>query len=169
VGAVPDRRVTGPGGQPPLDALPPDAPATVEDVRSSRRWTWVALVWAVAASAIAVIALLQANDANSNDNPPQNTTQAASQQQLNNFQKQVNDRLDAFSKRLNDTASSSDVDKLNKQVSQIQDNQSKASDNENKQNGAITQLQSDVKTLQNQVKDLQNQQSKNNSGTSTTP
>jgi hypothetical protein len=76
--------VTAPVGGPPLDALPPDAPATIEDVRASRRWTVVALVWAIAASAIAVIALVQNSNDNANNQPAQ-TSQAVTPQQLGEF------------------------------------------------------------------------------------
>ena len=163
--------MTGPAGQPPLDALPPDAPATVEDVRASRRWTWVALAWAIAASAIAVIALVQDNNNNNNssDNGQTQTTGSVTPQQFQDFQKQVNDRLDAFSRRLNDTASSSDIQKLDKRLTTVEGNLSKSQDGETKQNDAITQVQSDVKNLQNDVKNLQQQQQQSQTGTSTTP
>ena len=46
------------------EAPPPPKPATAEDLRGLRRWLLVAGVWAVAATAIAVIALVKANDAN---------------------------------------------------------------------------------------------------------
>jgi chromosome segregation ATPase len=159
--------VTGPVGQPPLDDVPPDAPATVEDVRASRRWTWVALVWAIAASAIAIIALVQDNK-NSSDNNQAQTSQTVTPQQFQDFQKQVNDRLDAFSRRLNDTASTADVDKLDKRLTQVEDDASKAQTNETKQNDAVTQLQSDVKDLQNRVNDLETKQ-QSQTGTTTTP
>jgi len=159
--------VTGPVGQPPLAALPPDTPATVEDVRASRRWTWVALAWAIAASAIAIIALVQDNK-NSSDNN-QTTSQSVTPQQLQDFQKQVNDRLDAFSGRLNDTASTADVQKLDKRLTQVEDDASKAQTSETKQSDAITQLQSDVKDLQNRVNDLETKQQQSQTGTTTTP
>ena len=159
--------MTGPVNQPPLDAVPPDTPATVEDVRASRRWTWVALVWAIAASAIAIIALVQDNK-NSSDNNQAQTSQAVTPQQFQDFQKQVNDRLDAFSRRLNDTASTADVDKLDKRLTQVEDDASKAQTNETKQNDAVTQLQSDVKDLQNRVNDLETKQ-QSQTGTTTTP
>jgi chaperonin cofactor prefoldin len=163
--------VTAPTGEPPLDALPPDAPATVEDVRGNRRWTIVALVWAVAASAIAVIALIQAG--NNNDNNSSTTTtstgQTVSPKDLQDFQNQVNDRLDAFSRRLNDTASSGDVQKLDKRLSQVEDDLSKAQSDSGKQSDSITQLQSDVKDLQNRVDQLESQQSGGGGGTTTSP
>lgn len=164
--------MTGPIGEPPLDALPPDAPATVEDVRVGRRWTWVALVWAVAASAIAVIALLQAN--NNDNNAQTSTTTTSSQvtpQQFDDLQKQTNARLDAFSHRLNDQAAQADLAKLDKRVTQTEDDLSQAKDDNSKNADAITQLQSDLKDLQQRVQDLEDQQNSNNngSGTGTTP
>jgi chromosome segregation ATPase len=150
----------------PVEQLPPDAPATIEDVRAARRWTWVALAWAVAASAIAAIALVSASN-NSNDNPPAQTSQNVTQE-LQSFEKQVNDRLDAFSRRLNGTASDADVQKLDKRLTQVEDDASKAKDAETKQSDAITQLQTDMKDLQQRVDQLEkNQQSQQSP--STTP
>ena len=156
--------MTHPAGEPPLEALPPDAPATVEDVRTSRRWTIVALVWAIAASAIAVIALVQSNNNDSNNQPTQ-TTQSVTPQQLDDFKKQTNDRLDALSSRVKGTAPQADVQKLDKRLTQVEDDVSSAKSNAGKQSDAITQLQSDVKDLQQRVKDLENKQQ--NQGSST--
>jgi septal ring factor EnvC (AmiA/AmiB activator) len=164
--------VTSPAGQDPtLDTLPPDAAATVEDVRAGRRWTIVALVWAVAASAIAVIALIEAgnNDNSSSNQPAQTTAQGVSQKDFADFQKQVNDRLDAFSKRLSNTASSADVDKINKSLTQMKSDLSQVKDDNSKQSDTITQMQSDIKDLQQRVGDLENQQQSQGGGTTTTP
>jgi peptidoglycan hydrolase CwlO-like protein len=163
--------VTGPIGEPPLDALPPDAPATVEDVRSTRRWTWVAFAWAIAASVIAVLALIQAGKDDNNSTSTQTTT--SSQQvppEVQSFVKQTNDRLDAFSRRLNDTAAQADVDKLDKRVTQVENDASQAKDDTSKNGDDITQLQSDVKDLQQRVSDLeQQQQDQQGQSTTTTP
>lgn len=150
--------MTGPAGQPPLDSLPPDAPATVEDVRASRRWTIVALAWAVAASAIAVIALIQASDDGSSGNQTTVTTQSVSPKQLADLQSQTNDRLDAFSRRLGARAAETDLQKLDKRLSQVEDAASQAQDGESKQSDSITQLQADLKDLQQRVGDLESQQ-----------
>jgi chromosome segregation ATPase len=160
--------VTGPVGEPPLEALPPDAPATVEDVRASRRWTIVALAWAVAASAIAVIALIQASDNNSNDNKqPAQTTQSVSPKDLRDFESQTNDRLDAFSRRLGDRAAEADLQKLDKRLSKTEDDLSQTQDDSGKQSDTITQLQSDLKDLQQRVDDLESKQQ--DQSQSTTP
>jgi chromosome segregation ATPase len=160
--------VTPPPGRPPYDALPPDAPATVEDVRASRRWTWVALAWAVAASIIAVIALVQNNNNDTSGTSTQQTQSAQDlQASIQQFEKQTNDRLDAFSRRLNETAAKSDVDKLDKRLSQVEDDLSQTKSDVSKQSSSIQQLQSDVKDLQQRVNDLESKQQ--NSGTTTTP
>jgi septal ring factor EnvC (AmiA/AmiB activator) len=151
--------VTAPTGEPPLDALPPDAPATVEDVRTSRRWTIVALAWAVAASAIAVLALIQAGkDDNSTSTTTQTTQAVVSPKDFEDFQKQVNDRLDAFSRRLNDTASAADLQKLDKRLASVEDDLSEVKTDSGKSADSITQLQADVKDLQQRVDDLESQQ-----------
>jgi signal transduction histidine kinase len=157
--------LTGPVSQPPLDALPPDAPATVEDVRASRRWTWVALAWAVAASAIAVIALINANNKSSDNTATQTTPDVT--QQLQTFQKDTNARLDAFSRRLSDKAAQTDVASLDKRLTKVEDDAAQAKSDAAKQAAAVQQLQSDVKDLQQRVSDLESQQQ--NQGTTTTP
>jgi chromosome segregation ATPase len=163
--------VNAPIGQPPLDALPPDAPATVEDVRASRRWTWVALAWAIAASAIAVIALVTSSD-NSSSNNSQTTTDLTPR--IDKLEQDTNARLDAFSRRLTDKASSADLQKLDKRlttveddVTQAKDDLTQAKDDLTKQTDTVTQLQTDVKDLQQRVSDLESKQQ--SQGTTTTP
>jgi len=165
--------MTGPAQPPPYEAptpppevLPPNAPATMEDVRAGRRWTIVALVWAVAASAIAVIALVQAGNNDSTDTPTQ-TTQTVSPKDLQEFESQTNDRLDAFSRRLNDTASAADLQKLDKRLAKIEDDVSQVKTDTGKQSDTAEELRSDLNDLQQRVDDLESQQQKQ--GTTTTP
>jgi septal ring factor EnvC (AmiA/AmiB activator) len=155
--------VNAPVGQPRLDALPPDAPATVEDVRASRRWTWVALAWAIAASAIAVIALVTGNNSGSNNTQtPRDLTP-----RIDKLEQDTKARLDAFSRRLNDKASSADVQKLDKRLTTVEDDLAQAKRDLTKQSDVVTQLQTDVKDLQQRVSDLESKQQ--NPGTTTTP
>ena len=49
------------GDPPPAPYVEDDRAATVGDLRSLRRWLLVTAVWAVAATALGVIALIQAN------------------------------------------------------------------------------------------------------------
>ena len=121
------------------------------------------LAAAVAASAIAAIALVTANN-NSNDNQPAQTGPDVSEQ-IRSFEKQANDRLDAFSRRLNGTAGDSDVQKLDRRLTQVEDDASKAKGDETTQSDAIKQLQTDVKDLQDRVDQLE----KSQQGQQTTP
>ena len=153
-----------PPGQPPLDSLPPDAPATVEDVRASRRWTWVALAWAIAASAIAVIALVAANDDSGNESTQ---TTADPTPRIERLEKQTNDRLDAFSRRLNGTAKQSDLQKLEKRLAKAEDDAATAKEDSAKAADTIDKQQTDIDDLKQRVEELeQNQQSQ---GDTTTP
>jgi len=154
----------------PYDALPPDAPATVEDVRAARRWTWVAFAWAIAASVVAVLALIEANN-NSNDNQPAQTTTDQSGQ-IASFQKQANDRLDAFSRRLDDAAAADDVKKLDKRLTTLEDDFSKSQKTSSDQATTLKQMRGDLDDLTKRVTALEQQQGQGtgtNTGTSTTP
>jgi hypothetical protein len=165
--------VTAP--QPPQELLPPDAPATVEDVRGARRWTWVAFAWAVAASIVAVIALVQANKDNTTDtSSSSNQAQqaAALKTQLDGFVKQTNDRLDQFGKRLDQAASSDDLAKIDKRLTTVEDDLSKLKSSSSDQADTIKQIQTDLTALTKRVQALEQQQSQgqNQGGqTQTTP
>jgi hypothetical protein len=154
----------------PYDALPPDLPATVEDVRAARRWTWVAFAWAIAASVVAVLALIQANN-NSNDNQPAQTTPDLSGQ-FQSFQQQASARLDAFDKRLNDAAAAGDVKKLDKRLTTLETDSSKSQKTSADQATTLKQLRTDLDALTKRVTALEQQQGQGtgtNTGTSTTP
>jgi septal ring factor EnvC (AmiA/AmiB activator) len=139
--------VSAPAGpppfEPPLDTLPPDAPATVEDVRASRRWTWVALAWAVAASVIAVLALLDASSKPEPKLPPDATPK------VEQLRTETNDRLTAFERRLQQLATQDDVKKLEKRLVKAEDEATAAKDAADKAATA-----DDLKTLQTKVDDL---------------
>jgi septal ring factor EnvC (AmiA/AmiB activator) len=154
----------------PQDYPPPDAPATVEDVRASRRWTYVAFAWAVAASIIAVLALIQANKSDNTGQPAPGADVAS---QLQSFEKQVNDQLTQFSQRLDQTASADDLAKIDKRLTSVEDDVAKLKTSSSDQNNTVTKMQSDLSDLSKRVDQLEkNQQSGGTgtgTGTSTTP
>jgi phage shock protein A len=128
----------------------------------------VALVWAVAASAIAVIALINPNNKTSDNTATQTTPDVT--QQLAKLQQDTNARLDAFSRRLNDKAAQADVASLDKRLTKVEDDAAQAKSDAAKQAAAVKQLQTDVKDLQQRVGDLESkQQQQQNPGTTTTP
>jgi septal ring factor EnvC (AmiA/AmiB activator) len=116
-----------------------------------RRWLLVAGVWAVAATAIAVIALIQANE----DDTAKIGEQTASQ--VGKVQRELTQRLDDIESQLNDLAPSSDISRLDKRLKKVEDDVSKATTQLDKLSGRVDDLEK-------RVDDLETQQ---NSGTNT--
>jgi TolA-binding protein len=137
---------------PPPAPAPPAAPppaarpelATQDDVRSLRRWLLVAGVWAVAATAIAVIALVQANK----DDSAQIGEQTASQ--VGKVQRDLNNRLDAIEKQLDDLAPASDISRLDKRLQKVEDQASKTGTQLEKVSGRVDDLEKRVDDLESQ-------------------
>jgi septal ring factor EnvC (AmiA/AmiB activator) len=139
----------------PPPAPPPRAePATKDDLRGIRRWLLVAGVWAVAATAIAVIALVKAND---NGDTAKIGKQTAAQ--IGQVQKDLNKRLDEVEGRLNDFAPSSDVAKLDQRLKKVENELSKTT-------SKLDKVSAQVDDLKTKVDDLESQQQ--SSGTDTT-
>jgi septal ring factor EnvC (AmiA/AmiB activator) len=142
----------------PPDAVPDDAPALVGDVRNLRRWLWVAGVWAVAASAIAIIALLKANENSQPKTPPSAVTAS----QLTGVQHSLDQRIKALETQLKDVPTSSDVAKLDSRLKAV----------EKKADGTASDVKAVRKDLDNltsrvqKVEQKQKQQSSSNGGTS---
>jgi predicted nuclease with TOPRIM domain len=88
--------------------------ATLGELRSTRRWLAVAGVWAVAATALAVFALIEANK---DDDAAR--TQAAGE--LGRVQRALNDRIDELESRIDELPTSDDVSKLDDRLKQVED------------------------------------------------
>jgi TolA-binding protein len=95
-------------------------PATVGQFKSLRRWLIVAGVWAVAATALAVFALVQANQEDE-----EGRQQAAGE--LGRVQSQLNNRIDDLEQRIEGLPTSDDVSNLDDRLAQAEDDTSKAS------------------------------------------
>jgi septal ring factor EnvC (AmiA/AmiB activator) len=139
----------------PPAAPPPSRPepATKDDIRGLRRWLLVAGAWAVAATAIAVIALVQANN---NDETAKIGQQTANQ--IGKVQRDLNKRLDEVENRLNGFAPSSDVAKLDNRLKKVEDDLSKTTTK-------LDKVSAQVDDLKTKVDDLESQQQ--NTGTNT--
>ena len=74
----------------PPERDPDLQPATHGDLRSLRRWLLVTAVWAVAATAIALIALL------SEDDSAKKESQSTRSQKVTQLERDVNSRLDTL-------------------------------------------------------------------------
>ena len=141
-----------PPAAPPPAQPPRPEPATADDIRSLRRWLLVTGVWAVAATAIAVIALVQANK----DDSAKIGQETANQ--VGKVQRDLNKRLDEVESRLSDLAPSSDVAKLDTRLKKVENDLSKATTK-------LDKTSAQVDDLKTKVDDLEAQQG---SGTDTT-
>ena len=112
-------------------------------------------VWAVAASAIAIIALLSAND---EPKRPAGVTNS----QLSGVQRDLDQRIDDLEKRVEDLPQSDDLSKLENRLKTAEDRASAA-------RGDAKALRTDVDELQQKVDDLERQQQSNSGGTRTEP
>jgi septal ring factor EnvC (AmiA/AmiB activator) len=132
-------------------------------VRSLRRWLLVAGVWAVAATAIAVIALVQANK----DDTAKIGEQTASQ--IGRVQKDLNKRLDEVESKLADLAPSSDVARLDKRLRKVENDASKTTDKLDKLSGRVDDLETRVDDLESQQGSGTNTDQTDTNGNGTTP
>jgi septal ring factor EnvC (AmiA/AmiB activator) len=139
---------------PPPPYVEDDRPATYGELRSTRRWLAVAGVWAVAATALAVFALIEANK---DDDTAR--TQAAGE--LGKVQRQLNDRIDGLESRIEDLPTSDDVSKLDNRIKDLEDASDKTSTD-------IERLGNRLDDLEGRVDDLE-QSSESQTNTTTTP
>jgi TolA-binding protein len=143
--SAPDR----PGSQPPVDRserlLGDDQlPATVGQVKSLRRWLIVAGVWAVAATALAVFALIQANQEDE-----EGREQAAGE--LGRVQRQLDNRIDGLEQRIEGLPSSDDISNLEDRLGQVEDDASQATQSAERLGNRLDDLEGRVDQLEQEV------------------
>lgn len=135
-----------------------ERPATLADIRSLRRWLAVAAVWAVAATALGVIALLEANK---NDD----AEQANAAGELGRVQKQLNSRIDDLDSRIDDLPTSDDLSKLDGRLKAVENDADKSRAATDKLSGQVDDLTTRVDDLESRVEELES----SDTGTTTTP
>jgi septal ring factor EnvC (AmiA/AmiB activator) len=147
----------------PPPAPPPDPafddevrPATLAELRTLRRWLAVTGVWAVAASAIAIIALLES----SKDEPA--GPRGVSAAQLGRVQQNLDRRIDRLVSLVDKLPRSSDVAKLERRLKRVEDGAAGTRDD-------VKALSGDVDDLEQRVEDLEQQSSSEGTGTETAP
>jgi septal ring factor EnvC (AmiA/AmiB activator) len=131
-----------------------DRAATLGELRSTRRWLAVTAVWAVAATAIAVFALIEANK----DDEGARTEAAG---ELGRVQRSLNDRIDELESRVDELPTSDDLSKLDGRIKDVEAAADKAATNTERLNGR-------VEDLEQRVDDLE-QANESQTGTETTP
>ena len=118
-----------------------DRPATLGDIRGLRRWLVVTAVWAVAATALGVIALIEANK----DDEAGRTQSAAD---IARVQKDLNGRIDDLESRVDALPTSDDVSKLDGRIKDLEDKADKTASDVDKLNGRVEDLESRVDELE---------------------
>ena len=129
------------------DPLPPDPnalPATKGDIRDLRRWLIVAGVWAVAASAIAIIALISGNDSNKNSDRTSTDVSA----QVARVQRALNKRIDDLDSKIQQLPTSDDVSKLDSRLKKVEDQSSQAATDAKDARTKLSDLETRVKSLE---------------------
>jgi TolA-binding protein len=126
---------------------PEDRPARVSDLRSLRRWLLVAAVWATAATAIAVIALIAVDDARE-DNTKVGRRSARTTAQIADAQRRLNQRIDDLEDRLDGLASADDVSNLSRRLGRIEGADDRTSDQLEEMTGSVEDLESRVESLE---------------------
>jgi TolA-binding protein len=149
-------RPPGPGDVAPY--VEDERPATLADIRSLRRWLAVAAVWAVAATALGVIALLKANEDDSADQ-----TRAAGE--LGRVQKQLNSRIDDLESRIDELPTSDDVSKLDGRLKTVEDKVDKNTTATDRLGSRVDDLEGRVDDLDSRVEELES----SSTDTTTTP
>ena len=129
------------GDPPPAPYVEDDRPATVGDLRSLRRWLLVTAVWAVAATALGVIALIQANK----DDESGRTQSAAD---LARVQKDLAGRIDDLESRIDDLPTSDDLSKLDGRIKEVEKKADGTGSDIDKLNGRVDDLEKRVDDLE---------------------
>jgi septal ring factor EnvC (AmiA/AmiB activator) len=143
----PDR----PGSQPPArrsERLLSDdqLPATVGQVKSLRRWLIVAGVWAVAATALAVFALIQADQED-----VEGREQAAGE--LGRVQRNLQSQIDSLEQRIEELPTSEDVSNLEDRLGQVEDDASRATQSAQRLGNRVDDLEGRVDQLEQEEAD----------------
>ena len=151
----------GPRAPRPGDVAPyveDERPATLADIRSLRRWLAVAALWAVTATALAVIALLEANKDDSGE-------QRRAAGELGRVQRQLNSRIDDLESRIAELPTTDDVSKLDGRLKAVEDAADKSATATERLSGRVDDLEGGVDDLESRIERLES----SSSGTTTTP
>ena len=141
-----------PDREPPLEALPPDAPATVEDVRAVRRWLVVVGIWAVAASAIALLALLAGDE---DDEPV--TRGDAGVERVARAQSDLEDRVNELEQQAEGggEVDPDDIDKLDERLKQVEEDLGQAREDARQASSQVEEQGSSIEQAEQQLRGLE--------------
>jgi outer membrane murein-binding lipoprotein Lpp len=122
-----------------------DRPATAGDVRGLRRWLLVTAAWAVAATAIAVIALVVANRADDEEQ------QARTADRISDVRQDLNARIDEVESRIEQLPTSEDTSNLDDRLKQVEKDTSGTPEQLDRLAGRLDDLEQRVDGLEQQL------------------
>jgi predicted nuclease with TOPRIM domain len=133
-----------------VEGLPPRPPGrtgyqeavTRDDLKSLRRWVIVAGVWAVAATAIALIALLDTSNSDAQKEADDAASKAAK------TQRELDSRVDKLESQVEGLPTSQDTSKLEERLSKAESDASKAAEDAKRSGQKVSDLEDRVKTLE---------------------
>jgi len=137
--------------QGPRDHLD-DRPARAGELRGLRRWLLVAAVWATAATAIAVIALLAADKAR-DDNSEAERQSARTAGQISTGQRRLDARLDELERRLEQLPSAQELSDLTDALKRADQANGRTEDKVDELTGSVDDLETRVESLEEAAAD----------------
>ena len=139
-------------GPPPMPAPPPmpgrpplqqaAAQVTQDDLRSVKRWIAVAVVWAVAATAVALIALLDSSDSTAE------TRASDTDNRVRNLERSFDRRLRRIDSRIEGLPQVSDTSLLSGRLSRVENQASRASKDAKGASDNASDLEARVKVIE---------------------
>jgi hypothetical protein len=133
----------------------PNAPATRDDVRSLRRWLVVTGVWAVAASAIGIIALVASNDEDPNQ-------ASATDARLAQLERNISTRIQGLEEEVSKAAKPEDVERLDARVRALRQDVTDAKEASESASKSADDLTERADDLEQRIEDLEQQQDQGN-------
>ena len=134
----------------PVTSPPRDTgePVTAQDLRTLRRWTLVAGVWAVAATAVALIALLDTSRGDAERKADAAGERVSRVERDVRGLRGLDARVDDLESRLGDLAPTADVTKLQDRVARAEEDASKAAEQSEGADETLTDLEDRVQQLE---------------------
>ena len=115
---------------------------TRDDLKSLRRWVIVAGVWAVAATAIGLIALLDTSDSDAQKQADATANRVAKNQ------RELDARIDKLEGKVEGLPTSQDASKLEERLAKVESDSSKAAEDAKAARQKVSDLEDRVKTLE---------------------
>lgn len=143
---------------PPTD--PEDRVVRRGDLRGLRRWLIVTSIWAIAATAIGVVAFLEARDAK------ESSTSRATQGDIDKVSDRLTKDIDELGSQVDGLPTQSEVSSLQTRVRKAQRDATKATNDASDATDDVSNLRGRVSDLEDQVDALETEVDSNNASDS---